>query len=128
MRNGSPAEALDRILKSAKQALVYVEGLDREAFLADMRTKEAVAMNFILIGEMAASAIRTNRAFVERYPDFPWALARGMRNQIVHNYAETNFEVVWRTTVEDLPLIIEQLPDMIAAADAEWPPQFESNS
>ena len=128
MRNGSPAEALDRMLKSARQASVYVEGMDRESFLADMRTMEAVAMNFVAIGEMAAAAIRTNRAFVERDPDFPWALARGMRNQIVHNYAETNFEVVWRTTVEDLPVMIEKLPAMIAAADAEWPPMLESHS
>ena len=128
MRNGSPAEALDRMLKSARQASVYVEGMDRESFLADMRTMEAVAMNFVVIGEMAAAAIRTNRAFVERYPDFPWALARGMRNQIVHNYAETNSEVVWRTTVEDLPVMIEKLPAMIAAADAEWPPMLESHS
>jgi uncharacterized protein with HEPN domain len=128
MRNGSSAEALDRMLKSARQASVYVEGMDRESFLADMRTMEAVAMNFVVIGEMAAAAICTNRAFVERYPDFSWALARGMRNQIVHNYAETNFEVVWRTTVEDLPVMIEKLPAMIAAADAEWPPMLESHS
>lgn len=126
MRNGSPAEALDRMLKSARQALVYVEGLDLESFLSDMRTMEAVAMNFVVIGEMAAAAFRTNSKFVQSYPDFPWALARGMRNQIVHNYAETNFPMVWRTTVEDLPTLVERLPAMIAAADAEWPPEDES--
>ena len=43
MKNGSPAEALDRILKSARQALVYVEDLDIQSFLADLRTMEAVA-------------------------------------------------------------------------------------
>ena len=128
MRNGSPAEALDRMLKSARQALLYVDGLDLEAFLADSRTMDAVAMQFVTIGEMAVTAIHTNRAFVERYPDFPWALARGMRNQIVHNYAETKFEMVWRTTVEDLPVLVERLPAMIAAADAEWPPMLESHS
>jgi uncharacterized protein with HEPN domain len=51
-----------------------------------------------------------------------------MRNQIVHNYAETKFEMVWRTTVEDLPVLVERLPAMIAAADAEWPPMLESHS
>lgn len=128
MRNGSPAEALDRMLKSARQALLYVEGLDLQSFLADIRTMEAVAMNFVVIGEMAANAIRTNQTFVKRYPDFPWAMARGMRNQIVHNYVETDFSMVWRTTIEDLPVLVERLPAMIAAADAEWPPQFESQS
>ena len=128
MKNGSPAEALDRILKSARQALVYVEGLDIQSFLADLRTMEAVAMNFIVIGEMAATAMHTNREFVLRYPDFPWAMARGMRNQIVHNYAETDFSMVWRTTIENLPKLVEQLPAMIAAADAEWPPEYESKS
>ncbi len=107
MKNGSPAEALDRILKSARQALVYVEDLDIQSFLADLRT---------------------NREFVMRYPDFPWAMARGMRNQIVHNYAETDFSMVWRTTIENLPKLVEQLPAMIAAADAEWPPEYESKS
>ena len=126
MNNGSPAEAMDQMLEAAKLALLYVEGLDLESFLGDKRTMQAVAMNFVLIGEMAASAIRTNREFVERYPDFPWANARGMRNQIVHGYAKTDFEVVWRSTIEDLPVLVERLPAMIAAADAEWPPIIES--
>lgn len=26
------------------------------------------------------------------------------------------------------PTLVEQLPVMIAAADAEWPPEYESNS
>jgi uncharacterized protein with HEPN domain len=126
MNNGSPAEAMDQMLEAAKLALLYVEGLDLESFLGDKRTMQAVAMNFVLIGEMAASAIRTNREFVERYPDFPWANARGMRNQIVHGYAKTDFAVVWRSTIEDLPVLVERLPAMIAAADAEWPPIIES--
>ncbi len=126
MRNGSPAEAMDQTLEAAKLALTYIEGLDLETFLGDKRTMQAVAMNFVLIGEMAASAIRTNREFVERYPDFPWANARGMRNQIVHGYAKADFAVVWRSTIEDLPVLVERLPAMIAAADAEWPPILES--
>jgi len=128
MKNGSPAEALDRMLDAARTALTFVEGLDLDAFLQDARTMQAVAMNFVIIGEMAASAIRANRAFVERYPDFPWATARGMRNQIVHNYAKTDFSIVWRSTIEDLPVLIERLPAMIAAADAEWPPILESKA
>lgn len=128
MKNGSPAEAMDRMLQAARLALSYVEGLELDAFLRDTRTMQAVAMNFVLIGEMAASAIRTNREFVERYPDFPWANARGMRNQIVHGYANTDFSIVWRSTIEDLPVLVERLPAMIAAADAEWPPILESKA
>lgn len=32
-----------------------------------------------------------------------------MRNRLIHAYFDVNYETVWRTVNEDLPLLISQL-------------------
>lgn len=51
------ADWLDDMRMAARQAYGYVEGMSREAFMADTRTQQAVAMNLLIIGEIAARLI-----------------------------------------------------------------------
>ena len=44
---------LDHIAQAARQACSYVEGMDKQTFLADPRTQQAVILNRIVIGELA---------------------------------------------------------------------------
>jgi len=105
---------LEDMLKAARQACIYVDGMEREAFLADSRTQQAVAMNVLIIGEVAAKLI-------ERYPErlaihtgVPWLSMKGMRNRIAHGYFEIDMSVVWETVHRALPALIEQLRAILA--------------
>ena len=42
---------LERPRESATQAQSYLQGMTREAFLADRRTQQAVVLNLLVIGE-----------------------------------------------------------------------------
>lgn len=44
---------LDHMLEAIKLARTYVEGLSREAFLADKKTQQAVILNILVIGNPA---------------------------------------------------------------------------
>ena len=44
----------------------------------------------------------------------------GMRNRLVHAYFDINLRILWQTTQDDLPLLIEQLntlPEIQASKD-----------
>ena len=42
-------------------------------------------------------------------PDIPWCEMIGMRNVVVHDYADVDLGLVWKTVREDLPGVIERL-------------------
>jgi uncharacterized protein with HEPN domain len=47
------------ILEAAEKAVSYSEGLSYSTFLTDTRTQQAIAMNFIIIGECVARIIQS---------------------------------------------------------------------
>jgi len=100
---------LDHLRFAAREALIFVEGLDTQAFMADRRTQQAVAMNLILIGEEASKILANHREFTVAHPEIDWRAIRGMRNRIAHNYVEISFDTVWLTLETWIPELLEQL-------------------
>ena len=54
---------LDQMKQDSTDALTFVDGMDEDQFMADLRTQRAVVMSLMIVGE-AASRI------VSEYPDF----------------------------------------------------------
>ena len=62
--------------------------MDREAFLADRRTIDAVIRNFELIGEAAA---RLPLAFRHTHAHIDWRILIDFRNRLIHAYFGLDF-------------------------------------
>ena len=77
-----------------------------EEFLASTLKKDAVSYNFLIIGEAAGQISAETRAL---HPEIPWRVMVGMRNVLIHDYVQTDYNLVWRTVKEDLPRLCEQL-------------------
>ena len=93
------------ILDSARMIQQYLSGMNRDQFLADVRTQDAVIRRFEIIGEAAR---HLSPAAVKALPDVPWNLMVGMRNILIHDYDDVDPKRVWTYGQEDLqPLIIK---------------------
>jgi uncharacterized protein with HEPN domain len=90
-------DCLDHILEAAGQACTYVEGMNKEHFLADTRTQQAVTMNLVIIGEVATKLLQDYGDFLKRHPTVSWRHMKGMRNRLAHGYFAINLDVVWET-------------------------------
>jgi uncharacterized protein with HEPN domain len=88
----------------------FLEGMAKDAFLADKRTQQAVIMSLIIIGEAAAKVMDGYAAFAQAHSEVPWRSMRGMRNRIAHGYFDINLDVVWNTVQTALPELLVQLP------------------
>jgi len=88
---------LDHMQQAAGDACAYVDGLSKVDFTSDKRTQQAVVMNLIIIGEIAAKVMDRHAEFAAQYSDVPWRSMRGMRNRIAHGYFDINLDVVWDT-------------------------------
>ena len=89
--------------------------MSKESFLKDRRTQQAVVLNLMTIGEVAARIANDYKEFAEAHPEIPWAQMRGMRNRMVHGYFDIDLNIVWQTVQSSLP----ELEGHIAAALAK---------
>jgi uncharacterized protein with HEPN domain len=78
----------------------------------DQDRKLALALTHLveLIGEAASQVPREVRG---RYPNVPWPKIVSMRNRLIHGYDFVDYEILWDTIIEDLPLLIIELERII---------------
>uniref|UniRef100_UPI003F5833F9 HepT-like ribonuclease domain-containing protein n=1 Tax=Pseudomonas purpurea TaxID=3136737 RepID=UPI003F5833F9 len=96
--------------RAAGDALIFVDGLSKEAFFDDKRTLQAVIMSLVIMGEAATKIMDGYAEFTAMHPLVPWRSMRGMRNRIAHGYFDINLEVVWDTVQVALPELLKCLP------------------
>lgn len=77
----------------------YVEGLNKEDFLRDEKTIDAVVRNLEIIGE---AANRLPHDFIELHPEIEWRRIIGLQHRIVHNYFRIDLEIIWEIVKVEL--------------------------
>jgi uncharacterized protein with HEPN domain len=90
--------------------------MDKQAFLADRRTQQAVILNLIVVGEAATRLLHDHPMFLERHSRIPWRSMKGMRNRIAHRYFDIGLDVVWETVLTALPELPGQFASVLADA------------
>ena len=98
------------MLDLALQARGLTESMSRADFNSQPAVRLAVAHLLQTIGEAAR---RVSDEFRALHPQVPWDLIVGMRHKIVHDYLDIDFDVVWQTTVEDIPALIAMLTPIV---------------
>ncbi len=109
---------LEQMIEAAGLACSYVEGMDFATFESDRRTQQAVVLNLLLLGEIAAKFMEKEGAFVAAHPEIPWTAMKGMRNRIAHGYFELDLQVVWDTVMMAVPELATQLPNLLLTNQA----------
>lgn len=102
-----------------KDPLVYVDDMKdailhiqkyaecgHEEFLNSEVTQDAVIRRLIVLGEAANKAAKLLQ---NNYPSIPWAQIIGMRNFIVHDYANVQLETIWSISQKELPKVLEAI-------------------
>jgi uncharacterized protein with HEPN domain len=94
------------ILRAARLALEFRGGLDKAAFLTDLKTQAAILHELLVLGE---GAKRLSTGFRDEHPDVPWKAIAGMRDRLLHGYDDVDLDLVWKTVDEDLPSLVTRL-------------------
>jgi uncharacterized protein with HEPN domain len=94
------------IFHSVKVIQQYVDGLTHEQFSTDTKTQDAVLRRFLVAGEAAA---RLTPETCAEFSSIPFHKITGMRNRVVHDYGNVDFEIVWETIQNHLPALYKEL-------------------
>ena len=108
-----PKRDPDLLLEDIRSALGridrYMSGMQREQFLADEKTIDAVVRNLEIIGE----AVRwLPEDFKLRYVSVSWGQVAGLRNRIVHDYFGLDLEIIWQVLQNSLREFRQQLDEI----------------
>ena len=83
---------LEDIQTSCAKIERYVQGMDREEFIADEVVFDAVIRNLIIIGEAARQVSEETKS---RYSDVAWRKIVGLRNIVTHVYFGIDEDIIW---------------------------------
>lgn len=102
--------ALEKIISEIDLALKFVENMTSEDFLSDERTKRAVGMTAINIGELTK---HLTMEFREEYQQVEWKNAARFRDIVAHKYKTLNMLDVYETITKDFPEIKLQIEKIL---------------
>jgi uncharacterized protein with HEPN domain len=100
--------ALSDILHHIDLAIRFIQGLDRAAFLEDVRTVYAVIRCLEVISEASR---RLPEELKARHPSIAWRQMAGAGNVYRHDYEDVAAQYVWDTLQRAQPplrVVIEQ--------------------
>ena len=102
------------IAMAARLVLEFKEGMDKAAFLDDVKTQSSVLHQLMVMGEAVK---RLSDGFRTRHPEIPWSLMAGMRDKLIHGYDIVDMEEVWKTANRDVPDLLHWLEPLLPKAE-----------
>jgi len=101
---------LEDISRRVEKIKNYTQGMSFEDFKQDDKTVSACIREIEVIGEATKQIPKEIR---ERFSDLPWSLMAKMRDKLIHWYFDIDEEIVWNVAVNKLPLIKEEIDNII---------------
>ena len=110
MSERDPEVLLDDIRTAIRKIERYCAEMDKEGFLKDEKTADAVVRNLAVIGE---AVNRLPDHFRQQHSGIPLGEIAGLRNRVVHDYAGIDFEIIWEVVQHSIPELRDQIDDLM---------------
>ena len=107
--NNRDKQVIKKIFSEIEVIEQLIIGFDVAGFIADERTKRAVCMTLINIGELVKNLSDDFKAV---YTAVPWKSIAGMRDITAHKYQTLKMGDVWITAKQDMPVLKAQMENI----------------
>lgn len=98
------------IVEAADAISRFLKDVDETTFMQDELRQRAVLQKLIVIGEAAA---RLSKSFTQQHSQIPWPDIVAFRNIAVHEYFAVEWRIVWITAVQEVPLLRDQIANLL---------------
>jgi uncharacterized protein with HEPN domain len=115
MTQHDPIVRMKHMRDYAREAVEILGDQTLEQLRDDRVLQLALVQLVEIVGEAAS---RIPQATRNSHPSIPWQLAADMRNKLIHGYDVIEYEIVFDTVRNDLPVIAMSLDPAIAAMES----------
>lgn len=98
--NNRDAQIIHKVISEIEVIEMLVQGFEEEQFSTDERTKRAVCMTVINIGELVKNL---TDEFKSENKGIPWRSIAGLRDIMAHKYQTVKMGDLWHTIQHDIP-------------------------
>jgi len=106
---------LHHILDAIQSIEEFSEGIGSVEDLRSRRLERAgIERMLTIIGEAAKMV---SPEITREHPEIPWREAAGMRDKIVHHYFGVDYEAVFLTLDDDLPVLKQEIQSILSEAE-----------
>jgi uncharacterized protein with HEPN domain len=109
--NERDRSVLIHICEEAAIIAELLRGFDLASFLQDERTKRAVAMSLINIGELIKLVSADMRLQNEH---IPWKDIAGLRDVTAHGYKTLRMNDIWDTAIIEIPQLKKDIETILS--------------
>lgn len=107
-------QALMDIAIAIQQTLLYAQDINRDNLQENDEKQAAILYRPIVIGEATK---RLSNEFREQYPMIPWRQMAGLRDVVIHDYDELDFDILWNVIHINLPDILPEIQTILKNLD-----------
>jgi len=100
------------IVKAARLALEFTEGMSQQEFELDLKTQSAVIYQIAIIGEAVK---RLSPEFQQDQPEIPWSAMAGMRDKLIHDYGGGDGSRIWLALQNSIPQLLVLMEPLLAS-------------
>ena len=102
-RDNSVIEHIKGYCEEIEKELKEIDN-DKERFLNSSVYKNSLALCVLQIGELVGLL---SEEYKLSNQEMDWRNIKGMRNVVAHKYGSFDFDVLWETVTEDIPMLYE---------------------
>ena len=105
-------QRVEKMLDYADKLVHYVKkyNIRKEDILIYEEIQLIISKILEFIGEQAYCI---SKEFKEKTPQIEWSSISGLRHRLVHDYADTNWEMVAGIVFDEIPVLIKQLQELV---------------
>lgn len=101
-------------IKKMLKDIKFIMDKTKEITLEELEANEVLCDSILFrLIQISENSIKLTIEFKTNHNDIPWQAIKGMRNRIVHEYGDVEFDVVYQTVTEDIPQICEKLDSIV---------------
>lgn len=105
---------LKHIVDEISFLLESTEDLNYDSFLESEMYTRAFSRSFEIIGEAVKNL---SEEFREAHSDIEWKKMAGIRDKIIHNYFNVDYDIIWDAIKNKLPAIKEKIEIILEQED-----------